>query len=330
MALVLILGALTLAALPGTAGCLPEPAAPGEDDASAGGGGPPPGEGAASPGEDGAGVAAAFSDLMEGPLDDELPGELIIYFLDVGQGDASVIRTPGGRVVLVDTGEEPSGVAGFLREKGVERVEMMLLSHPHADHIGGARAVLDQFEVGTVAEPGYVHTSNLYAELLERIVELRDAGLVAYAAPRAGDLLDVDPSMTAVVLHPDEPLPDEANNASLVVRFVYGSFSVLFTGDCEEEGEEAVLARWDGSDLASTVLKVGHHGSASSTTPAFLAAVAPAVAVIQVGEGNPYGHPSPTVLSRLGAAGAEVYLTSEDGTVIVHSDGQTWEVMTGP
>jgi len=301
-------------------GCFPQPAAHdsdggAEDEVAAGGGD---------------GWDVSFSELMDGPLANELPGEFLVYFLDVGQADASLGRTPDGKVFLVDTGDGSDEVAAFLEAKEVERVDLMILTHPHADHIGGALRVLEAFNVGVVADSGYPHTSDLYAELLEKVTELRSAGLVSYTNPRAGDTLEVGPALTAVVLHPGDTLPDEANNASVVVRFVFGSFSVLFTGDCEKEGEEAVLARWGEDDLASTVLKVGHHGSSSSSTPAFLAAVAPEAAVIQVGKDNPYGHPSAAVLQRLADAGTAVYLTSSDGTVIVHSDGEAWEIVVGP
>jgi beta-lactamase superfamily II metal-dependent hydrolase len=288
--------------------------------------GPPPADG----GQDGgtAPESPSFEELLAAPAADELPGRLVVYFLDAGQADASVIRTPGGRIVVIDTGEGPEPLVGFLEAKGVERVDVLVLSHPHADHIGGAPAVLDEFEVGLVVDSGFAHTTQLYRRVLTRIIELRDAGRIQWVAGRAGGVIECDPEITVEILHPDEPLGASVNEASVVVRVTFGSFSVLFTGDIGHESERAILVR--GRPVDSTVLKVAHHGSAGSSGEGFLRAAGPTVAVIQVGAGNRYGHPSPEVVGRLEAMGVEVYTTARDGTVIVHSDGKTFTVLVGP
>lgn len=313
-----LVGALAAALL--AASCLRPPE--GRDEAALGSGGAG-GEASPRPG---------YEELLATPAAEELPGRLVVYFLDVGQADASFVRTPGGKVIVIDTGDSPDDVVGFLKAKGVERVDVLVLSHPHADHIGGALRILEEFEVGVLYDSGFVHPTRVYEETLAKALELRDAGRLTYVTARAGQVLEVDPSVSVTVLHPEEPLGDEANDASIVLKIVFGSFSVLFTGDIEEAGERAVLARSAelGIDLAATVLKVPHHGSRTSTGPEFLAAVRPEVAVIQAGRDNPYGHPSPVVLRRLSEAGVTVYITASHGTVIVHSDGEDWEVVTGP
>lgn len=282
-----------------------------------------------SQGEGAAGTLASppFAELEATPAASELPGQLVLYFLDVGQGDACYVRAPGGKVIVIDTGEAPGTVAGFLAQKQVERVDVLVLTHPHADHIGGALAILEGFEVGTLCDSGFPHATSTYEAVLAKALELRNQGRLTYATPRAGDNLDWGAELTVQVLHPGPALGNEANEASLVLRLVYGSFSVLFTGDVGKVSEEAVLSA--GRDVASTVLKVAHHGSAGSSEGPFVNAVSPQVAVISVGRDNPFGHPSGTVLDRLAAAEASVYLTSEDGTIIVHSDGQAWGVTTG-
>ncbi len=273
-------------------------------------------------------ASPSFSELIETPAAEEFPGQLVVYFLDTGQSDATYIRTPDGKVLLVDTGEERNTVADFLRAKGVTRVDTLVLTHPHADHIGGALAILNQFEVGTLVDSAFPHPTELYADVLARAVELTegDDGKLVYVKGRAGMSLDCGPEVTAQVLHPTEPLGSDANNASVVLRLVYGSFALLLTGDIQTAGEDAILTQ--SPELGATVLKVAHHGSDSSSGAEFLEACHPAVAVIEVGAGNDYGHPSPAVVERLVALGAEVYRTDLDGTVVVHTDGTDWGVVT--
>jgi beta-lactamase superfamily II metal-dependent hydrolase len=272
-------------------------------------------------------TSPSFEELLATPAADELPGQLVIYFLDAGQADACVIRTPGGKIVVIDTGASPEPLVGFLESKGIGRLDVMVLTHPHQDHIGGALAVLNRFEVGTLCDSGFVHTTTLYENVSAKASELVNAGRLARVDGRAGVVLECDPALTLTVLHPAEPLGDEANEASVVVRLVFDSFAAFFTGDIGLTSEAAILAR--GAELSSDVLKVAHHGSARSSGEAFLRAVGPEVAVIQVGAGNRYGHPAQAALDRLEAAGAVIYTTARDGTVVVHTDGREWAVIIG-
>jgi competence protein ComEC len=270
-----------------------------------------------------------FSRLYLQSAAEELPGELVIYFLDIGQGDAVYVRAPGGQVMVIDAGDadRPGCVLEFLAEvKKVSRVDVLVLTHPHADHLGDMRAILDELEVGLFCQSGYLHPTPVYESLLERASELVKARELGYLEVRAGMTLDLGPEVEVSILHPAGSLGDEANEASVVIKVVFGSFSVLFTGDIGAPSERAMLDR--GADVRACVLKVAHHGSSGSGGAGFLAAVRPNLAVIPVGAGNDYGHPSSEALGRLQVAGAWILRTDQDGTIIVHSNGHEWWALT--
>jgi len=262
------------------------------------------------------------------------PPQLVVTFLDVGQGDSIVIQGPSGRAVLVDGGGEVEGhltgydigarrVVPALRRLRLRGIDILLLSHPHEDHVGGLVAVLQNFPVGLVLDSGFVHPAPSYPRFL-RLVEEKQ---VPYRLARRGQLLDLGGGAAAVLLNPREPLVigsgSDVHANSVVARLVYGAASVLLTGDIEALTEAILLS--EGTDLRSTVLKVAHHGSATSSTPVFLEAVAPRVAVISVGAMNPFGHPHRATLDALHAVGAVVYRTDVHGAVTVSTDGtQLW------
>lgn len=308
-------GALLLLAVAGTlaASCLPEP--------------PPSYAGAVVAGDL---ASPSFSELYGLPAGEELPGQLVIYFLDTGQSDAAYLRTPDGQVMVIDSGDidAPGHVTAFLAQsKEVRRIDALVLTHPHADHIGDARAILYDFEVGQFWHSGFEQTTPTYEPVLAKAADLAEAGRLEVHLGRAGDNLDLGDDVTVTVFSPAEPLGEDANEASLVLKVTYGEFSVLFTGDAGFASESAMLER--GADLRATVLKVGHHGSSGSTGQEFLEAVDPQVAVIDVGAGNDYGHPNPKTLARLEASGVAVFRTDINGTIIVHSDGTGWGLVAG-
>lgn len=246
---------------------------------------------------------------------------LEIHFIDVGQGDAVALRTPRGRWLLVDAGPRTERsdagerrVLPFLRAHRVPRLEALILTHPDADHIGGAPAVLAGIEVGRVVEPGLPVGKPLYLETL-RAAEARG---VPWSAARSGRTLTVD-GVVLELLWPDAQSLDglpEANEISAVMRLRYGSFTALFTGDVGA-GVEATLAARHGAALRADLLKAGHHGSSTSTSAALLDVVRPGLVVVSAGRRNRYGHPAPSVLRRLRERGIPVARTDLEGTVSV-------------
>lgn len=267
---------------------------------------------------------------------------LTVAVLDVGQGDAIVVRGPTGRTMLVDGGGEvevggrpPREDIGIrtlvpaLRRMGVRRVNVVLLSHAHEDHVGGLGAVLENFSVDLVIDPGVPHPSPSYVRFLDLVRRRR----IPYALGRQGQRIDLGDGAVAEILwppegrqEPDRPTEDLVNSRSIVARLSYGAVSVLLTGDIEAETETALLR--SGVRLDSTVLKVAHHGSRTSTTPEFVEAVRPSAAVISVGAGNLFGHPHLRTLWTLRARGVRLYRTDRDGAVFLRTDGRRLVVET--
>lgn len=256
-------------------------------------------------------------------------GGLEIVFIDVGQGDAVALRTPAGHWVLVDAGMRDDGfdagerrVLPYLRARGAQRLELLVLTHPHADHLGGAPAVLRALPVGRLVEPGLADGSELYLETLR---EARARG-VPWTAARQGATFEIDGVALDLLWPRAEALDDvdDPNHISAVVRIRYGNFAALLTGDAGAEAEHELVRRFGGG-LRSQLLKAGHHGSTTSTSAAFLGAVRPELVVISAGRRNRYGHPHADVLQRLAERGVQVARTDRDGTVSVVVDaGGAW------
>lgn len=257
-------------------------------------------------------------------------GRLAIHVLAVGQGDGIAVRTPRGRWILIDAGPRFGEVdAGrrvllpFFKRHRVRRLDVAILTHGDADHAGGMPAVLESQKPGLVVEPGQPLASDLYREYLAAVEE--HAG--RWQAGRAGDTLVVD-SVVLAILHPSAAwLARTAapNENSLILHLRYGTFDALFTGDAGAPAEAMVIPRLGPME----VLKVGHHGSAGSTTEALLDAVRPAAAVISVGQ-NRFGHPRPEVLERLGRRLVPVYRTDRGGAVTIRTDGRYFEIVQEP
>ena len=252
-----------------------------------------------------------------------------LHVLDVGQGDAIALRTRRNRWVLVDAGRNWIGgdagrstVVPYLAHRGGS-LALFVLSHPHADHVGGAASVFAALHPARFLDPGYVGTTPAYLDVLG---EARREH-VPWQRVRPGDSLRVD-EVTLTALAPDSAWVaglTDANLASTVLMARVGAVRFLFTGDAEGPEEEWLLSR-DPSALAADVLKVGHHGSRTSTTPRFLGAVHPRLALVSVGAHNAYGHPSPEVMQALRDSGAQVLRTDRVGTIVVSTDGRHLEV----
>ena len=266
----------------------------------------------------------AISGALWWPLLRPPGNRLEVHVIDVGQGDAIALRTPRWRWILVDAGDQwretdvgERIVAPYLRRRGGS-IAAFILSHPHADHIGGAASILRRLPVGFVWDGGYPQPSSVYDEVLS---EARNRG-VTWRSARVGNPIEID-GVTLTVLSPDSEeianAPD-ANAASVVVMAEFRGARVLLTGDAEREVEARLVQRF-GSHLRADVLKVGHHGSATSTTRPMIDAVQPRVAVVSVGAGNRYGHPSPDVLRALQTRGTHVLRTDDVGSVVVSIDG---------
>jgi len=248
--------------------------------------------------------------------------------IDVGQGDALALRTRAGRWILFDAGRDWIGgdegtrdVIPYLRQRGGSLVAFVL-SHPHADHVGGAASIMRALHPGVYFDPGYAGGSGPYrASLLEA---QRDG--IAWRRVHPGDSLEVDET-TLTFLAPDSAWAEsqrDPNLASAVVRIRVGRVSMLMTGDAEAPEEDWL--RSHAASLAADVLKVAHHGSKTSSSAAFLDAVQPRIALISVGAGNMYGHPSASVVDALTRRGATVLRTDRSGSVVVRTDGTTIEI----
>ena len=264
--------------------------------------------------DDGPGATA------EVPLAD---GGLEVHHFDVGQANATLLHHQHA-TILIDQGDwQRDDVVPYLRSVGVEQIDVIVTTHPHADHLGQFPEVLDALPVGEVWWSGAVTTSQTF----ERSLDALEASDVAYEEPRAGDVTEVGPLLVEVVGPDDDANFGDVHDSNLSMRITYGQVRFLFTGDAEVSTEARMVERHVGL-LAADVYEVGHHGSSTSTTPVFLDAVDPAVSIYSAGAGNSYGHPHAQVLDRLTAHRTELYGTDVNGTVIVTSDGETFEVTT--
>lgn len=253
-------------------------------------------------------------------------GTLKVAFLDVGQGDSILIQAPNGQTMLIDGGRAMSladeVIIPKLREWGARQVDVLIPTHPDADHIGGLVGVLENFPVKLAALTGQVHTTQIYERLL---TDIRDKNIEALPV-RTGTAIPFDPSVKIEVLGPDEDAvqDDDNNNASIVIKLTYGSTSFLLTGDAEFPQNKVVLSH--GFDVRSNVLKLGHHGSRTSTNEDWLQKVQPQLGIISAGKDNSFGHPHPEVIEALGKLNIPYIRTDEHGTITVTSDGATIRV----
>ncbi len=254
-----------------------------------------------------------------------MPGEgehYTVHFIDVGQGDAIFVETPE-KVMLVDGGWGDGTVVEYLEGLEIEYIDIVIGTHPHADHIQGLVDVFYEFEVGEVIDPGVTHTSQTFQDYLA-VIDLYD---IPFTAGRKGMEWELSEHAHMKLVHPVNPSEYHLNNASIVAHVTLGEVTLLLTGDAEENAENQMLN--EPELLASDILKVGHHGSNTSSQMAFLEAVDPAVSVIQCGKDNQYGHPHEPVLERLNAIGTEIYRTDLHGNIVVTiEDGVEYEVHT--
>jgi len=267
-------------------------------------------------------------------------GKLELTVLDVGQGDSLFVVSPHGRTLLMDGGGGFIGFAGheqqngidpgeeavspYLWSRGFQKLDVVALTHAHQDHIGGLAAILENFRVGTLWIGREVESGALAK--LENLAREKKIPVVHELRGKAFSWDGVEAQLLWPEISPQAVGTSAKNNDSLVLHLEYGERGMMLPGDAEKQAESTIVSDNDETALRADVLKVGHHGSKNSTTPEFLAAVRPRVAVISAGEDNPYGHPNPELLARLTAAGVRILRTDHDGAVHVLTDGKRLEI----
>lgn len=245
--------------------------------------------------------------------------DMRVHFIDVGQGDSILIESPNGKTMLVDGGVKGAGpqVVSYLREIGVSKLDIVVATHPDADHIGGLIPVLNSMTIEQFYDSGKVHTSQTFEEMLTLIDEKN----IPYDVPTPGDNIKFDEDVTVKVLNANEQASDN-NDASIVLKIVYGNVSFLLTGDAGIALEKEMMQY----DVSATVLKAGHHGSNTSSSEDFIRAVKPEVTILSYGKDNKYGHPHAEVVDRLKEIGSKIYATADIGTITVTTDGVNYAV----
>ena len=268
-----------------------------------------------------------FDDLFEGGsgqsnVGAEDSGNLVVNYLDVGQGDSIFIQMPDSRTMLIDAGVSGEGesIQGYINDCGYTSIDYLVATHPHADHIGSMAYVVNNMDIGTIYMPNAVATTKTYENLLTAIAE---NGYRIKTARAGTNIIDED-NFTVDILGPETIDESNLNNSSVILKMTYGSTKFLFIGDAEEEELSSITA-----DMSADVLKVGHHGSRTSTTEEFLYEVDPDYAVISCGRDNDYGHPHSEAIDLLESFGVEYFRTDEQGTIIITSDGSNIEIQTG-
>jgi len=262
------------------------------------------------------------------PAPPSAPAQLRIDFIAVGQGDAALVTSPTGKTVLIDGGPKQAAPAltALLRARRATAIDLMLLTHPHADHMGGLTAIVRAFPVRTFMAAPFQHDSDAYERLL-KVLETRN---VTVLNAERGRTIDIGGGAMLTLLTPADPRitrsRSDINANSIVVRLDYRGIGTLFAADAEPQTERWLLAST--ARLPAQILKVAHHGSSYSSTAPFLRAVAPLAAVISVGAVNNHNHPTPEAIARLEGLPAHVYRTDRDGTVTVETDGTRIEVTT--
>ena len=244
--------------------------------------------------------------------------DLLIDYIDVGQADSILIRNQD-KVMLIDAGTNEAGetVVNYLENLGITKIDYLIGTHPHEDHIGGLDDVINKFDIGQIYMPKIETTTKTFEDVLEAIENKN----LTVTAPNKGDEIVLGQATGEFMTEPilDK---DNLNVSSLVFRLEFGNNSFLFMGDAEEENEKTIS--WPKTD----VLKVGHHGSSTSSSEEFLKQVQPQYAIIMVGEDNSYGLPTQETIDKLNTIGSTIYRTDENGTIQLTSDGNTIEIKT--
>lgn len=262
-----------------------------------------------------------------------LSGKAQVYFLDVGQGDSELIRLPGedgdSFDILIDAGTRSTKteLSDVLKELGVEDIEVMIGTHPHEDHIGGMAQILNDFPVDVLYLPQTSDSMTPTTKTYESLLDAAEENNVPIKAGKAGEKILEKDDVTFTILSPSHEEYSNLNDYSIVTRLTVGETAFLFQGDAEADVEEEILS--NGYDLSCDVIKLGHHGSSTSSSKAYIEAASPSAAVISCGEGNEYGHPHEETLELLKEEGITVYRTDTQQTLLAETDGKKIQWTTG-
>nr|WP_312289561.1 ComEC/Rec2 family competence protein [Clostridium chromiireducens] len=245
------------------------------------------------------------------------PNQMIVHFIDVGQGDSILIQV-NNKNMLIDAGpkSDKNELLNYLSKLNIEKLDYVIATHPHEDHIGNMSDIIDSYNVLKFYAPKVQSTTKTFEKMID---SLKRKGLKINVIRKDTDSIDLGKNTNVRVFSPIDDSYENLNNYSSVIRIQYGSTSFLFTGDAEKDVEEKILD--NNENISSDVLKVGHHGSSTSTSKAFLNKINPSIGVISVGKDNTYNHPNNETIKSLKENKVTIYRTDKDGTVILSSDG---------
>ena len=250
--------------------------------------------------------------------------EALFHIIDIGQGDAILVMTSEGNM-LIDTGDQGAEeeLRSYLKSAGVTSFKYVVFTHPDSDHIGNADHVIQEYTIEKIIMPDVVSTSKIYERMMTEIAK-REQIEVIIAQPEYEFTLG---ALHNVIIAPNDNYND-TNEMSVVIKSTFGDTSIMLTGDAEKKSEADIIEIWDEEMLDCDVLKIGHHGSATSTTDAFLDKVSPSIAVISCGLDNKYGHPLPQTIQRLEERGIKIYRTDMHGSIVLKTDGKEFTVIS--